>query len=247
MVAGMTDPIVPSDLTSPLVAEVARTWKCTCCQTNFVASEREWGRLSASQRCAPNCPHCKAWNQYTYPVGIGGLIDELEHYGFSCDAGPLAKCDEWRRLLEKIANLPPEGNPTPPSEAWFSAEAVLDAAHVYALQQYGHGYLDNPIDRERIIHALSPPLPATTGERASDDLVQRCKEIIERNETGVLKANGALRAFAKTLPHPSDPSIILRAERETADEAMRVIVGLSPVAPAPGKWQPSEGLKDHEY
>lgn len=67
--------------------EAAKTgWHCTNCQTVFTASASEC-KSSVHHDPSPNCPYCKAWNQYTYPyrlhqgnpcTGCGKPHDEVE-------------------------------------------------------------------------------------------------------------------------------------------------------------------------
>lgn len=87
-----------------------RGWRCWCCGTHFIATDDHWNSRTGF-RCAPSCPQCKAFNQYTHPTGHEGLLDKIEHMGFSCEAGPLSMSQEWGMLRDFVAaalsNIPP--------------------------------------------------------------------------------------------------------------------------------------------
>jgi hypothetical protein len=57
----------------------------------------------------------------------------------------------------------------------------------------------------------------------ADDLVQRCKEAVEWQHTGLLR-DGALRKLAETMPATEKWMQLRMAESKTADQAMRFVI-----------------------
>lgn len=78
-----------------------------------------------------------------------------------------------------------------------------------------------------------------------NDLVQRCKEIIDWSKTGLLAggSGGSVRALAERLQSKVGEAYALRvAEDQTKDDAMREIIRLAVARPAtesslPALWQ----------
>ncbi|GAB3744968.1 hypothetical protein [Lysobacter olei] len=84
-------------------------WKCNNCQTCFADTPDAWSRWRDAKYLSPSCPYCKAANQFTYPHSTAALMGVLEHYGFTCEAGPLVNCVDWKKLRERIATHTQEG------------------------------------------------------------------------------------------------------------------------------------------
>lgn len=59
-----------------------------------------------------------------------------------------------------------------------------------------------------------------------DDLAERCREILEWKNTGLLQggAGGKLRAYAASLTDVPEDYRLAVAEKNTGDEAMRFVV-----------------------
>jgi len=74
----------------------------------------------------------------------------------------------------------------------------------------------------------TPPAQEQAGQMVSDDLLARCREVLDWKNTGLL-VDGALREYAKTMPHSSEHQQLRAAEDCTAEAAMRVLLSASPV------------------
>ena len=113
--------------------------------------------IDKAEALAP-CPFC------TEGKTVSTYFDheQGDKWGYaSCDACG-ARGPEVRTNYDRADNAPWRAEAI---AAWnrraipargVGADAVLDAAHAYLVQQYGHSALAHPIDRARILAALEP-------------------------------------------------------------------------------------------
>ena len=125
------------------------------------------------------CPFCgnddiQDWGESTWSRPVKWMYcTECQARGPRVMLGRGEPKDHWHHRIREEWNrraLPARG---------VGADAVLDAAHAYLVQQYGHSALAHPIDRARILAALEPALAPTDAAQAREAALREAAEVVD--------------------------------------------------------------------